>query len=155
MTLAIRPIHPHEADAVARMVHDLARDVGVPFKPKLTGDALRKALDLVDVVVAEEGGQLLGACLGLMTYSTWRAARGLYVVDLFVSSAARNRKLGALLLRAAGARARTRGASFIKLEVDHANDGAARFYERFGFQKHEEDQLFVLEEDRLIEFLKI
>jgi len=137
------------------MVHDLARDVGVAVKPRLTGDALRKALDLVDVVVAEEGGQLLGACLGLMTYSTWRAARGLYVVDLFVATAGRDRKLGALLLRAAGARARTRGASFIKLEVDHANDGAARFYERFGFEKHEEDQLFVLEEDRLIEFLKI
>jgi len=155
MTLAVRPMHPHEAEAVARMVHDLARDVGVPIKPQITGDKLRAALDLIDVVVAEEQGRLLGACLGLMTYSTWRAARGLYVVDLFVAGEARNRKLGALLLRAAGARARTRGATFIKLEVDHANDGAARFYERFGFQKHEEDTLFVLEEPQLIEFLKV
>jgi len=155
MSLAIRPMHPHEADAVARMVHDLARDIGVPVKPRLSGDALRKALDLVDVTVAEEEGRLLGACLGLMTYSTWRAARGLYVVDLFVATEARNRKLGALLLRAAGAKARTKGATFIKLEVDHANEGAARFYERFGFEKHEEDTLFVLEEDRFTEFLKI
>ena len=154
MSPAIRPMHPHEADAVARMVRDLARDIGVPVQPRLSGDALRQALDLVDVVVAEEEGRLLGACLGLMTYSTWRAARGLYVVDLFVATDARNRKLGALLLRAAGARARTKGATFIKLEVDHANEAAARFYERFGFEKHEEDTLFVLEEERFLEFLK-
>ena len=45
--------------------------------------------DLVDVVVAEDDGHLLGACLGLMTFSTWRGARGLYVVDLFVLPQAR------------------------------------------------------------------
>lgn len=153
MTLVIRPMRKADAPLVASMVHHLARDVGVPVKPKITGDALLDASDLIDVIVAEDGSEILGACLGLMTYSTWRAARGLYVVDLFVDGRARNRKLGEALLREAARRARQRGASFIKLEVDHANDGAARFYERLGFQRHAEDTLFVLEIEGLDAFI--
>ena len=82
-----------------------------------------------------------------MTFSTWRGAKGLYIVDLFVSGRARNRGVGLELLKESARRAMARGARFIKLEVDHVNDGAARFYERLGFARRDEDQLFVLEEE--------
>lgn len=153
MRPAIRDMQDGEAEAVARMVHGLARHIGTGFAPKLTADGLRAAHDLVDVVVAEAGGTLVGACLGLMTYSTWRGARGLYVVDLFVAPEARGHGIGEALLRQQAAKFLARGARFIKLEVDASNAGAERFYGRLGFRKKPEDRLHVLEQDDLQTFM--
>ena len=121
--------------------------------PKLTPLNLITNRDLIDVTIAEDGGAVLGACLTLLTYSTWRDAKGLYVVDLFIDGKARNRGIGLKLWREAGRRGRAKGARFIKLEVYHTNEGAARFYERLGFVRNDKDRLFLLEDDRVTAFL--
>jgi ribosomal protein S18 acetylase RimI-like enzyme len=153
MSFEVRPMRADEAEAVAGMVHGLALHIGTDFVPALTGDRLRAASDLIDVVVADDNGHLIGACLGLMTFSTWRGAPGLYVVDLFVLPEARGRHVGLDLLRCAARRFATRGAQFIKLEVDETNTGAERFYARLGFNKKPEDRLHILEQDRFTELL--
>ena len=155
MTVVIREMRDGEAAAVAAMVLGLARHVGTDVVPKLSGEALLAARDLIDVVVAEDQGRVIGACLGLMTYSTWRGARGLYIVDLFVDGEVRGQNIGLRLLRYSARRASRKGAAFIKLEVDHGNPGAARFYERIGFKKKDEDRLFILEQDQLEEFISM
>lgn len=155
MTLAIRPMREDDAPHIVAMVHGLARDTGSDVVPKLTPESLIAHGDLIDVTIAEEAGGILGACLTLLTYSTWRDAKGLYVVDLFIDGKARNRGIGLKLLREAARRGRARGARFIKLEVYHTNEGAARFYERLGFVRNDKDRLFVLESenlDALLEF---
>ena len=149
MTLMIRDMRDGEADAVAAMVKGLARHIGTDFEPRVTGDTLRQSRDLIDILVAEKDGRLLGACLGLMTFSTWRGCRGLYIVDLFVEEAARGHNIGLKLLREEARRAARRGAAFIKLEVDETNAGAQRFYSRLGFIKKAEDRLHLLEQDQL------
>ena len=146
MTVVVRAMRREDADAVAQMVEGLAQETRPHVTPKLTGKLLSDNSDLIDVVIAEDDGAVIGACLGLLTFSTWRGAKGLYIVDLFVTMEARNRRVGLALLTESARRARARGATFIKLEVDHANAGAARFYERLGFSRHDEDRLFVLEE---------
>jgi ribosomal protein S18 acetylase RimI-like enzyme len=153
MNLDVRPMREDEADAVAGMVRGLAEHIGTGFVPKLTGAKLNAARDLIDVVVADEGGRLLGACLGLMTFSTWRGAPGLYVVDLFVLPEARGKNVGLRLLHCSARRFARRGAQFIKLEVDETNGGAERFYARLGFIKKTEDRLHILEQDKLTEFV--
>lgn len=153
MSLEIRLMRPDEAAGVAAMVHGLAVHIGTSFVPKLTGENLAAAQDLITVAVAEEEGRLIGACLGLMTFSTWRGARGLYVVDLFVLPEARGRNVGLALLRFQARHFAARGADFIKLEVDETNTGAARFYARLGFTKKSEDRLHILEQDRFGTFI--
>ena len=153
MTLIIRPMREDDAPNVVAMVQGLARDMGSDVVPKLTPESLIAARDLIDVTIAEDGGAILGACLALLTYSTWRDAKGLYIVDLFIDGKARNRGIGLKLLREAGRRGRAKGARFIKLEVIHTNDGAARFYERLGFVRSDKDRLFVLEDDKVTAFL--
>lgn len=155
MSLVIREMRDADAAAVVGMVRGLAAHVGSAALPRLDAEGLVAARDLIDVVVAEASGQILGACLGLMTYSTWRGARGLYVVDLFVASEARGMKLGERLLRESARRAASRGARFIKLEVDTGNAGAKRFYERLGFAEKAEDRLHILEQDRLTQFISM
>jgi ribosomal protein S18 acetylase RimI-like enzyme len=151
MSLTVRAMREDEAEAVAGMVRGLARHIGTGVVPALSGPGLLEARDLIDVVVAEDNGRLLGACLGLMTYSTWRGARGLYIVDLFVEPEARGHNIGLRLLRLSASRAFARGARFIKLEVDETNTGAGRFYARLGFTKKTEDRLHILEQDRFEE----
>jgi ribosomal protein S18 acetylase RimI-like enzyme len=153
MSVRIRSMRSSEADAVAGFVHGLANDLSLGVTPKLTGTALLEANDLVAVTVAEADGRLCGACLSLMTYSTFRAAKGMYVVDLFVPAEMRGQELGQKILRHAAGEAARRGAQFIKLEVDTTNAGAARFYERLGFARKDEDRLFVLESQGLQRFL--
>jgi ribosomal protein S18 acetylase RimI-like enzyme len=153
MTFEVRTMQDNEAQIVAGMVHGLARDLNLNIVPALTGNVLLESLDLVNIVVAEERGKLLGACLSLMTFSTFRGAKGIYVVDLFVDAAARNRNIGEALLRETARRGKVRGAKFVKLEVDLTNAGGARFYERLGFKKKLEDRLFVLEQDGLNYFI--
>ena len=153
MSFEIRNMQDNEAQIVAGMVHGLARDLRLKVVPTLTGAALLESLDLVNVVVAAEERKLLGACLSLMTFSTFRGAKGVYIVDLFVEASARNRNIGEALLRETARRAKVRGARFIKLEVDVTNPGGARFYERLGFKVKPEDRLFILEQDGLNQFI--
>ena len=103
MTLIIRPMREDDAPSVVAMVHGLARDAGSDVVPKLTPENLIAERDLIDVTIAEDGGSILGACLALLTYSTWRDAKGLYVVDLFIDGKSRNRGIGLKLLREADA----------------------------------------------------
>ncbi len=152
--MIIREMLEGEADAVADKVHGLARDLALNVIPNLTGAKLLAARDLVNVVVAAEDAKVLGACLWLMTFSTFRAAKGMYVVDLFVDAAARNRNVGLALLHAAARLAAARGATFIKLEVDTGNEAGARFYERIGFTQKNEDRLFILEQNGLNTFIR-
>jgi ribosomal protein S18 acetylase RimI-like enzyme len=149
MNTVYRPMRDEDAGAVAAMVQGLADHVGIAIKTGLTGEKLIAARDLIDVVVADDGGRLLGACLALMTFSTWRGTRGLYIVDLFVTPDARGRNIGLELMKHTARRGLAKGAKFIKLEVDTGNDGAARFYTRIGFAPKEEDRLFFLEQDGL------
>ena len=153
MSFEVRTMQDNEAQTVADMVHGLARDLNLNIVPVLTANILLESRDLVNVVVAAEAGRLLGACLSLMTFSTFRAAKGVYVVDLFVVATARNRNVGEALLRETARRGKVRGARFVKLEVDLTNAGGARFYERLGFKKKLEDRLFVLEQDSLNYFI--
>lgn len=153
MSFEIRNMQDTEAKIVAGMVHGLARDLRLNIVPGLTGNTLLESLDLVNVVVAAEERKLLGACLWLMTFSTFRGAKGAYVVDLFVEAGERNRNIGEALLREMARRAKVRGARFIKLEVDVTNVGGARFYERLGFKIKPEDRLLILEQDSLNQFI--
>jgi ribosomal protein S18 acetylase RimI-like enzyme len=153
MTITIRPMRDGDAPQVVEMVRGLARDTGADIVPKLTSDNLIASGDLVDVTIAEDERGLLGACLTLLTYSTWRDAKGRYVVDLFVDPRARNGGIGLKLLREATRRGRARGARFIKLEVDRTNGGAERFYERLGFARNDKDRHFVPEDDKVTALL--
>jgi ribosomal protein S18 acetylase RimI-like enzyme len=154
MTLTIRLMRDSDAPQVVEMVKGLARDTGADIVPRLTAENLIACRDLIDVTLAEDETSLLGACLALLTYSTWRDAKGLYVVDLFVDPRARNGGVGLKLLREAARRGRAKGARFIKLEVDRTNLGAERFYERLGFVRNDKDRLFVLEDERVTDFLR-
>lgn len=154
MSIGIRPMRRGEEDAVVTMLRQLPKDLGLSVVPKVTGESLRDADGLARVMVAENSGLLVGCCLWVMTYSSWRGARGIYVSDIYVMEHARDQRVGDKLLRRVARDAQALGASFIKLEVDVTNSKARAFYERRGFKHKTDDQLLILEPEEFITFTK-
>lgn len=101
-------------------------------------------------LLAEAGDEVLGVAMYSPVFSTVRAAPGLYVSDLWVSSAARGRGLGKRLLQAAARDAEEAwGARFLRLVVYEENPGARRFYGRLGFSADPQDIVMSLDETGL------
>lgn len=154
MSIGVRPMRSGEEEAVAAMLRQLPKDLGLGVTPKVTGESLRESHGLARVTVAENSGLLLGCCLWVMTYSSWRGSKGIYVSDLYVMQHARGNKVGDRLLRGAAREGEALGASFIKLEVDESNLKAQKFYERRKFKYKPDDQYWVLEPEEFVEFVR-
>jgi ribosomal protein S18 acetylase RimI-like enzyme len=145
MSLGIRMMKDGEEDAVAVLIRQLPKDLGLPIAPKITGQNLRAAKGLAEVTVAVDAGLILGVCLWTMTFSSWRGCAGIYISDLYVLPHARGRKIGERLLRGTVQHTQKRGAGFIKMEVGSSNEAGVRFYERLGFINKVDDRIFILE----------
>ncbi len=154
MGVGIRFMREGQEDAVVAMLRALPKEMGKDLVPKVTGASLRENKGFVHVTVAEDSGLLLGVCLWLMTYSSWRGVKGIYISDLYVMGHARGRKIGEKLLRGTLKEAAKMGAAFVKIEVDRDNVGAQSFYARLGFVQVAEDLFHVLEPDNFLHVLK-
>lgn len=85
------------------------------------------------ILVAREGGALLGMVNLLWTVSTALGARVALLEDMVVSATARGHGVGGALLQAAIDYARSLGARRITLLTDAGNHRAQAFYRRHGF----------------------
>lgn len=81
--------------------------------------------------VAEVEGAVLGMALCYERYSTWKGRR-LYLEDLIVTEQARGRGIGGRLFKTCVAYALEQGLVGMTWQVLDWNEGAVRFYERFG-----------------------
>lgn len=142
-----------EADAVATMFRKLPRDLGLDASPKISGTALRENTDVLHVTVAEDSGLLLGACSWLITFSSWRATKGMYVCDLYVMEHKRGGGIGERLLRAAGREAAKLGAKFMRLEASRENPKPGTFYLRNKFHFSDDDRVMFLEPEDFEPFI--
>lgn len=153
MSIAYRPMRPGQEDAVATLIRQLAKDLGVDKQPLATGEMLRQWQGQHHVMVAEKAGLLCGICTWFYIYSTWRGTKGIYVSDLYVLGHQRGRKLGEGLLRATAKEAAKNGASFVKLDVRKGMARQQNFYERFGFVEDGEIHTYYLEANELKSFI--
>ena len=109
-------IHEKEPDAVTASLEDYYQD----FADKI-----------YEVLVAEEGNQIVGIAIYYMTYSTWKG-KMLYLEDFVVAQSYRRRGIGQLLFDAYKAEAIEKKARLIKWQVLDWNEPAIAFYEKNG-----------------------
>ena len=133
-----------DAGAIAGMLQNLAADIGDGDIFRSDEAAIRRygfgPSPLFHVMMAMDAGAPLGLALYFPGYSTTMAAPGLYVQDLWVSSAARGAGLGARLLKAAADHAaKAWGAQYLALTVYQDNPKAQAFYQRLGFDLHRQE----------------
>lgn len=138
--LAVRPAKAADADRLLPLIRELHRHEHLPDPGKEVDGALRALLAddrLGCVLLAEDGGELVGYAVLGFGYSLEFHGRDAFVDELYVRDVARGKGIGSLVLDAAEMACRARGIRALHLESGHGNPDATRLYERRGFKAHE------------------
>ena len=137
MSVEVRAARPGEELAVIPLYEWLFAPPG--SKPESWDErraavALRQAIESHDsaVLVADDGGELVGFCTGYQDMHSVRFGYRAWVEDLAVHPDRRSEGVGKGLLDAAKAWARERGATHLELDSALARTDAHRFYDREG-----------------------
>ena len=99
--ILIRPAERNDFDAIHALVVELAIYEKEPDAVTATISDFQKAFDdnLIQALVAEVGGEIIGMGLFYLTFSTWKG-KMMYLEDLVVGESARNEGVGQLLFDA-------------------------------------------------------
>jgi ribosomal protein S18 acetylase RimI-like enzyme len=139
---------PADGRALVEIVDSYARGPGgqnAPLSEQARAnlaDGLRKH-PAAFALLAFDGAQAVGAAVCFVGFSTFAGAPLVNVHDLAVLPSHRSRGIGGQLLEAVEQRGREIGACRVTLEVNEANQGARRLYERRGFGPAESPARFL------------
>jgi GNAT superfamily N-acetyltransferase len=134
MTVNVRMALAADKEACLALLGELSAATGSSLNPAM-GDAYDGLLDGVrgQILVAEEQTRLLG--LASVTYNLAMRYGGEYcqLEELVVGPQARGKRVGALLMEATLANARSRGCAEMGLYLVASTEHNRAFYEKFGF----------------------
>ncbi|GAA4004492.1 GNAT family N-acetyltransferase [Deinococcus rubellus] len=132
----LRPAERRDVEAIVGLVRELAEFEHLTDQLELTAERLHPQLfgdrPIVEAVVAEVAGHVVGYALFFTNFSTFLGKPGLYLEDLYVQPAHRSRGLGRALLQHLAELALTRGYGRFEWSVLDWNAGAIGFYEKLG-----------------------
>lgn len=141
--LEIRPARGEEAGLVFQLLHELAvyEKLDTPEFFLLTPEIVARDFfgpgRRVEADLAFWDGQPAGVCLWLRTYSTFRAATGIFLEDIFVREAMRGHGIGkAFFVHLAGIAAAEKAVR-IDWSVLDWNEKAIGFYRSLGAKPYE------------------
>jgi GNAT superfamily N-acetyltransferase len=139
MVLTLRRAGIGDAEAIARLGDELNRHEGRPTG-QLTAESVRRdgfgPDPAFEVLLAEADGEAVGYALYHPAYEAGFAARGFYLVDLFVGQRWRRRGVGRRLLARLAAEAKARGLGYLWWASRPGNADAHAFYRKLGATPH-------------------
>lgn len=140
MTVTVRPAVPADAAIIAELANALDAEHGgvLPFTPEIVlRDAFGERPHFSVLIAETAAAGVIGYALFTNTYNSYRAAPGLWLMDLYVTPDGRGLGVGKALMAALGREALRRGAESLWLPVAEDNARALRFYEDLGsFDDH-------------------
>jgi GNAT superfamily N-acetyltransferase len=149
----IRPATIADVPAIARLIRALAEYERlldrVTFDEKELRDHLFGERRYAEVMMAEEGGAVVGFALFFHNYSTFRAKPGIYLEDLFVIPEARGKGHGKALLVALAKLAVERDCCRVEWSVLNWNTPSIDFYKALGAKPMEEWSVYRLTDEAL------
>lgn len=133
--MIVRFATPADAATIHRFVVELATYEREPDQVIATiadyEAQLGEASPPFECLIAEDP-EPVAVALFFSSYSTWRARRGIYLEDLYVTPPARRRGIGRALLARLAAIARERGCARLEWSVLDWNEPAIAFYRSLG-----------------------
>ncbi|PWN97205.1 acyl-CoA N-acyltransferase, partial [Tilletiopsis washingtonensis] len=133
LRVRIRKATPADIPTILGFIRDLALYEEALEQAKATPELLQtnvfdKQYAHCLIAEQEEDAQPVGMALYFFSFSTWEGKPSLYLEDLYVSPAARNRGAGKALFRALGGVAEERGCARIDWSVLTWNAPSIAFY---------------------------
>ncbi len=136
--IRIEPATEQDIDALGGLLQQLfAIEADFHFDAAKTGRALQQLIndDRACVLVAREGGIVIGMCTAQLVISTAEGAYSAWVEDVVVDNKHRGKGLGKQLLSALEEWAKGQGATRLQLLADMQNTPALEFYRNNGWKQ--------------------
>lgn len=135
-SFSIRVAELRDVTAIVQLIRELADFEQLTHLLQVTPEKLRPHLfgerAVVEALVAESQGEVVGFAVFFTNFSTFLAQPGLYLEDLYVQPAHRGRGVGEALLSRVGRLAVERDYGRFEWSVLDWNANAIRFYEKMG-----------------------
>ncbi|WP_411910564.1 N-acetyltransferase family protein [Paucibacter sp. DJ1R-11] len=136
ISYTLRSAEPRDVPAIVGLVKELAEFENLSHLLELTVEKLQLHLfgakPVVEALVGEIDGEVVGYALFFTNFSTFLGKPGLYLEDLYVRSAHRRSGLGQGILSRLAQIAVERDYGRFEWTVLDWNEDAIRFYERMG-----------------------
>lgn len=135
MPIGYRRAVPDDYDAVFRLLGQLWPTLALDRDR--VRDVYARGSDSDDdcLLVAEEGGDIVGFGAMTVKISFWQQSRVAYITTLVVDESRRGEGIGKAIVEAFAERAKTAGCRRIELDSGFHREEAHRMYERIGFGK--------------------
>ncbi|MDQ1629826.1 MAG: hypothetical protein QOI54_3570 [Actinomycetota bacterium] len=134
--IVIRPAVVEDVPLILAMVRELAQFERSLHEVRATEEMLRASLfaqqPAVFCHIAQDTDEPVGFALWFVNFSSWTGRHGIYLDDLYVRPAARNRGIGRRLLSTLAAICVERGYDRLDWWVLDWNADAIRFYRSIG-----------------------
>lgn len=134
--VTLRRAQAEDAAVLFELIQGLAEYEQLSHQVTGTPDLLQQHLSgdrpLVEAILAQCDGHIVGFALFFTNYSTFLTKPGLYLEDLFVQPDYRQRGIGKALLRGLANLALERGCGRLEWSVLDWNEPAIAFYQRLG-----------------------
>lgn len=142
MSLSIRAAISSDVPHIHQFICDLAEYEKALSSVKCSAESLAKSLfedgSIAYAMMIELADVPVGYVIYFYNYSTWEAARGLYLEDLYVDPAYRGKGAGMLAMQTLAAIAIERGCKRFEWSVLDWNKPSIDFYEAIGAQAQSE-----------------
>jgi GNAT superfamily N-acetyltransferase len=149
----IRPATPADVPVIAHLIRGLAEYERLAHAVVLDEARLRDHLfgprPYAEVLLAEDGGAVVGFALFFHNYSTFLAKPGIYLEDLFVEPPHRGKGHGKALLKALARLAVERGCGRLEWSVLNWNEPSIQFYKALEAVQQDEWSVYRLAGDAL------
>jgi GNAT superfamily N-acetyltransferase len=149
----IRPATAADVPTIARLIRALAEYERLTHALEFDEESLRQHLfgprPYAEVLLAEDGGQVVGYALFFHNYSTFRGRPTMFLEDLFVEPAHRGKGHGKALLAALARLAIERECARLEWTVLKWNEPSIQFYNALGAKPLDEWTIYRLTGDAL------
>ena len=151
--ISLRPATIADTPRILAFIRGLAEYEKLSYVCLATEESLRQTLfgprPFAEVIMADYDGQPVGFALFFHNYSTFRAAPGIYLEDLYVLPALRGKGIGKALLKELARLAVDRGCARLEWSVLDWNAPAIAFYKSIGAEPQEEWTIFRVTDESL------
>ena len=142
MSISIRSAVLADTPRIYQFICDLAEYEKALSSVKCSPESLARSLFDDDAVayamMIEQSGVPIGYVIYFYNYSTWEAARGLYLEDLYVDPAYRGKGAGMLAMQTLAALSLEKGCKRFEWSVLDWNKPSIDFYEAIGAKAQSE-----------------
>lgn len=149
-SLIIRDAERADAALIAALVRELAEYERLAHEMRATAEDFERTLfgepRFARALIAEWGSEPAGLAIWFFNYSTFVGRPGLWLEDLFVRPALRERGIGGALLGELARRAHALGCGRMEWAVLDWNEPAIRFYRSLGARAMDEWTVHRLDE---------